>query len=282
MLAKVAVIAEKGNNYTTGTPGRSVELGLQHLEKYEIFIESYSNKRLITQIEIDGKIIGEFIIKAVGKLRLLGVPNQEGEFTFIAPGTPEFTNANLNKVDDFYLGLIQITITPEKQIEYNPGLYEKGMTMGATRSGGTGLTGANKQDFMFGRGFETDETKAEHFGFKLIHKEMEVKPIVPTPVLDMSVFDSIFTEKYDAVFTGSDGNGSGGFTVRCDKGFAVENLLRDLTKRGIVNEVDRIDWGDGYCVAYRLKFLEISEFFDKVKIALAPASLKLRFVLACD
>jgi hypothetical protein len=285
MLAKVAVIADKGNSYAIGTPGKIVELGLQHLEKYEIFIESQSNRRLIAKIEIDGKVIGEFIINSCSKLQLLGVPKQEGEFTFLAPGTPEFTNANLDKVSDYYLGIVEVTITPE-QIEYNPGLYEKGITIGATRSGGTGLTGISKQDFKFGKGFPTDISKVEVSTFRLVLKNMEVKPITPVLLADMSVFDGLLASpQYDAVFTWSSGGGGHRFSVKCEVDcIAVSTLLKDLIKRGLIVETDRVDWGGGgSCVAYEMnRCLNVDDFFDKVKAALAHTNLNLRFVLSCD
>jgi hypothetical protein len=273
MLAKVAVIAEKGNNYTTSTPGRSVELGLQHLEKYEIFIESQSNKRLIAKIEIDGKRIGEFIIQSRGGLRLLGVPNQEGEFTFIAHGTQEFLDTKL--VNSYSLGMVEVTVTPEKTYEYTPKIYEKSLTMGVTRGG------TNKQAFKYAHGFETDDRKTEVFVFKLVHKETEVKPlVVNAPLADMSVFGDLLSPayiKYDAVFTNYNRRA---FTVTYIANESVSKLLEDLVARRLLKEIETGNWEEGkVCATYEIRaHITVNEFFDKIKAALVHFQLNLKFV----
>jgi hypothetical protein len=183
MLATVTVNTEHGSK--TYTPERSSraslshieKIGCTHLEKYEISIESHqAHKRLIAKIIIDGKTIGEFIVHPSeypsDKLHLKGVPNKKGEFTFLAPGTSEFLAADLNKVADHLLGMIEIRISPE---EYAPAPYEKGVTLGR---GGTGLTGTNKQNFEQGDHFPVNCIHSEYHVFRLSHNPSEVTPIL--------------------------------------------------------------------------------------------------------
>jgi hypothetical protein len=209
--------------------------------------------------------------------KLTGLPNKPGNFTFLRSDTPEFFAASLNEVNPSELGLIEISITPEKVIDYTPEPYAKQM-FGATRSGGSGLTGESVQGFVKTNNFPLDHRFTEVFVFQLVPKEIEVKPLISQNNVDLSLFDDLQIKSTHVKITSV---GKSNFHIEYPELpshlYALSTVLCDLINRKLIVLYQEFRTIDGkYLEVYRIVAdIDNIEFLKRLKQSLGNQSEQL-------
>lgn len=149
---------------------------MDHMQKYEIRLNSMFPGRTDAKVVIDGKEIGTFRVEANSKITLERSANDTGRFTFIKNRTDEFYEMDLDRVSRENFGLISVTFYPEIR-GYRYGEIEVPSYRGRKTSyaGGTALSGTSGQRFVDADRVPLDYNRAVTIHLRLVGKPEKVQ-----------------------------------------------------------------------------------------------------------
>jgi len=190
------------NNFSVRIVGGTEVAGgyieLAHGKQYSIVLGNKNPHRCDAKVTIDGKTIGEFRVNGHSSITLERPVHDSGKFTFYKSGSVEAEQVKLDE-DSAELGLVSVIFTPEYQTHYtvtygtwNPRPITTTETwfrsntntgndypvvmaaMAASRelsSGGTGLSGKSKQEFVETNALAYDYSRQTTINLRLVCRE---------------------------------------------------------------------------------------------------------------
>lgn len=185
---------------------------LPHNTPYTLVLRNSRNVRCDARVEVDGKHVGTWRIHANSNISLERPVHDTGRFTFYKLNTPEAQQAQLNGSDP-NLGLVKVTLTPEKQTPAtdfsrwypNPpkaippiqwqytdntaqtrslGDVSASYTASSRSAGGTGLSGQSGQHFHDAESICYDYSQQTVIHLRLVCKNGGARPLTSfsTPI----------------------------------------------------------------------------------------------------
>jgi hypothetical protein len=172
---------------------------LQHGDVYRICFRNHSDKNNDVIIEVDGKEIGCWRLKAYQTATIEHPVDDSGKFTFYELGSSEAQKIGLNSISRADLGLVKVTFIPEKpkhhripaidtfplgakgigatkggdwSESFSSGSHGGGQSVNLnTRSaGGTGLSGKSEQQFGTAGAIDRDYDRQTVINLRLVAK----------------------------------------------------------------------------------------------------------------